>query len=121
MRCTQQSRLRATPVERLLVYATGGLAFGHVKSSAVTSFPVPFNVQYTGSADETKTGWTVGGGIEWALVGNWTVKAEYLYYDLGDHTVTALPQPIFPQNFNVLSTFETKGNIVRGGINYKFW
>ena len=115
---TARVRLGGTPIDRLLVYATGGLAFGPVKSSAVTSFANV--VVYTGSADETKTGWTVGGGAEWALAGNWTVKAEYLYYDLGNRTVRALPQPGFPQNFNVISTFETKGSIVRFGINYKF-
>jgi outer membrane immunogenic protein len=116
---TARLRLGVTPVDRLLVYATGGLAFGDVKSSAVTSFTGAF-VVYSGSASDMQVGWTIGGGLEWALMGNWTVKAEYLYYDLGHQTVTAMPQPIFPQNFHVISTFETKANIVRFGINYKF-
>jgi outer membrane immunogenic protein len=116
---TARLRLGGTPVDRLLVYATGGLAFGDVKSSAVTSFGGGA-VVYAGSASDTKVGWTIGGGIEWALMGNWTAKAEYLYYDLGSQTVTAIPQPLFPQNFHVISTFETKANIARFGINYKF-
>jgi outer membrane immunogenic protein len=63
--------------DRALVYGTGGLAWGHNK---VTAAEVGL-----GSVSESKNhvGWTVGAGLEWALVNNWTAKVEYLYVDLG--------------------------------------
>jgi outer membrane immunogenic protein len=64
----------------VLVYATGGLGFGHIDiSTQVPPGPV------TGT-DKTRTGWSLGGGLEYGLGNGWSVKAEYLYYDLGDHT-----------------------------------
>jgi opacity protein-like surface antigen len=45
-----------------------------------------FNEQL--EASETRTGWTVGGGIEWAFWSNWSAKAEYDYYDFGTRTIT---------------------------------
>ena len=40
------------------------------------------------TASETRTGWTVGGGIEWAFWNNWSMKAEFDYYDFGTSSVT---------------------------------
>ncbi len=58
---------------RFMPYVTGGLAVGDIKSS----------IAGVGDAEETKTGWTVGGGVEAAIAGPWTAKVEYLYVDLG--------------------------------------
>lgn len=52
---------------RLLVYGTGGMAFGQVKDAGI---------------DKLRIGWTAGGGIEWAFQQNWSAKIEYLYTDL---------------------------------------
>lgn len=52
---------------RLLVYGTGGMAFGQVKDAGV---------------DKMRLGWTAGGGVEWAFQQNWSAKIEYLYTDL---------------------------------------
>ena len=90
--------------DRFLPYFTGGAAFGEVKGS-VLGF---------GGFSETKVGWTVGGGLEYAFVDNWTVKLEYLYVDLGEATCSAACSGGNP--FDV--TFQT--SIVRGGVNYKF-
>ena len=79
-------------------------AFGEVKGS-VLGF---------GSFSETKVGWTVGGGLEYAFTDNWTTKLEYLYVDLGNTTCNAACSGGDP--FDV--TFKT--SIVRGGVNYKF-
>jgi outer membrane immunogenic protein len=51
----------------LLVYGTGGMAFGEVKDSGI---------------DKMRIGWTAGGGVEWAFRQNWSAKVEYLYTDL---------------------------------------
>ena len=84
--------------DRFLPFVTGGAAFGDIKD----------NIAGIGSATSTKAGWTVGGGVEAALVGPWTAKAEYLYVDLG-------------RGASVLGAdarFNT--SLVRGGINYRF-
>ena len=69
-----------TPVDRLLVYATGGLAYGHVEATAfqeiVAGLPI---LQFTGAESVTRLGWTVGAGGEWAIGNNWSIKGEYLY------------------------------------------
>ncbi len=71
--------------DRVLVYATGGVAFGDINSNievnGVDAAGVPFFGQRSRSND--RTGWTVGGGIEYALTPNWSVGAEYRYTDFG--------------------------------------
>ena len=113
------ARLRAGYVvwEPLLIYATGGLAVGHVKDTAEIAFPSIVQ-DYTGSATATKIGWTAGAGIEWAFLGRWTAKAEYLYYDLGKNTVD-LAVVTGPAN-TASATFPAKGSIARAGVNYRF-
>ena len=62
---------------KVLLYATGGLAYGEVRSSeTIGGLP-------GGSNSDTRVGYTVGAGIEGAIGGNWTAKLEYLYVDLG--------------------------------------
>ena len=90
--------------DRFMPYLTGGLAFGDIKAST-TGFP---------GATQTKLGWTLGGGVEFALVGPWTAKLEYLYADLGTFDCGAACTATPPQNVS----FRT--NIVRAGINYRF-
>jgi outer membrane immunogenic protein len=106
-----------------MIYATGGLAYGNVDYSANTNFTVQGGPFYRSSFTETNLGWTVGGGLEYAIGHHWSVKAEYLYYDLGNEGRTQ--QQLFfgvPQGppFFVHYNFENTGNIVRGGLNFKF-
>lgn len=96
-------------VDRTLVYATGGLAWAHVEST-----------EFGGGApvrlfDEHQWGWTIGGGVEWALDPRWSVKVEYLYADLGRTGLKNLaPAPAGEISRDLtLST-------VRLGINYRF-
>ena len=105
--------------DRLLLYVTGGLAYGKVNYTGDTNFGPPPFIRYFQSFSETQLGWTIGGGGEWAFNPNWSFKAEYLYFDLGDVTRVAVQSPVVPP-FSVTNTFETKGHIVRGGLNYKF-
>ena len=83
-------------------YVTGGLAVadGHVSTNG------------SGSSSDTLVGWTAGGGVEVKLDRNWSVKAEYLYVDLGD-----MRNPI--PGFSIRGDFDEL-HIVRAGINYKF-
>lgn len=106
--------------DRTLVYATAGLAYGEVHNSA-NFFGPAGQLQFTGSKSSTETGYVVGGGIEHAFTPNWTLKAEYLYYDLGDNTVGVNVVPgSGGGGTGYDSRFENDGHIVRAGLNYKF-
>ncbi|MCP8940099.1 porin family protein [Alsobacter sp. SYSU M60028] len=102
----------------VLIYATGGIAFGEAKAT-----------WYDGGAisirdSDTRTGWALGAGVEYAFNRNWTAKLEYLYYDLGDSSFYGSAPVVGPALLPVGTTTGAKadwsGNIVRAGINYKF-
>jgi outer membrane immunogenic protein len=95
--------------DRALLYATGGVEFAG------------FNTSYTGigifdSQSHTQAGWTIGGGIEYALTNNWSLRAEYRYTDFGHFTDTT---PIAFGFGSSVQHHETE-NAVRAGFSYKF-
>jgi outer membrane immunogenic protein len=107
-----------------LFYATGGFAYGGVNTKIAASFlGVPANFEIS----STRTGWTVGGGIETPLsflpevLGrNWTSKTEYLYVDLGTQTgSTAIAIPGAGVVTATNST-QVREHIFRSGLSYHF-
>ena len=126
---TLRGRLGWTPTAPLLLYVTGGLAYGHVETNvsfsehltACVCGPDPFS---SVSNDEWRAGWTVGGGLEWMFAPHWSVKGEYLYYDLGHQTLdSALSQVVSDikhANIGISSEATFKGSIARVGVNYHF-
>src|SRR4029077_3445625 len=90
---TLRGRFGAAVTPGALAYVTGGLAVGEVMTAGtVFGFDGEGNqVNTIVSSHNTKAGYTLGGGIEGRLTGNWTGKIEYLYLDLG--TVTTIPAP----------------------------
>lgn len=100
----------------VLLYATGGLAYGGIETRERIS------AGSFSSSTTTNVGWTAGGGIEGAIGGNWTARLEYLYVDLGRvngtfvTTIAALGGGVLASSFNSRIT----DNIVRVGVNYKF-
>lgn len=136
---TVRGRLGFTATPAVLVYATGGLAYGRVSTSAGFS---TVNNAYPGiglsstwgtgsSTSFTRAGWTVGGGLEWMFAPHWSVKGEYLYYDLGSvaHGLGSSGSIVLPgfggagspwfTNSSIAST-RFNGSIARVGINYAF-
>lgn len=120
---TLRARIGITPFaeQRVLVYFTGGLAYGRVETDHSLEV-AGFNAGYGGSSSGWELGGTVGGGLEWAMGGGWTLKAEYLYYDLGDRDVrgrafnlTPAPAPEFGTNMH----YDLNGHIARVGVNYQ--
>lgn len=143
---TVRGRLGVLAAPTLLVYGTGGLAYGEAKASTTISQTASCifgtvgsscpgaggqTVSYgsTGAFSETRAGWTLGGGLEWMFAPHWTFKAEYLYYDLGKETLNLPPltgnatgcaaSPCW--SANAQSTAHFNGNVVRVGINYFFF
>lgn len=122
---TLRGRIGYSPSASWLLYGTAGLAYGGSSISGLSMiqpiFP-PCFLSYcgAGSISSTLVGWTAGAGFEYAFARNWSVKAEYLYYDLGTETLflpDLLPRP--PATFQ-FHTVDFRGNIVRGGVNYRF-
>ena len=101
-----------------LIYATGGVAITDFHSQATftdTFQPVTEN----GSKTTTRTGWTLGGGVEAAIDPKWSLKAEYLYADFGKVNATgALSPAVFGQVMNHTAKLNT--SIVRFGLNMRF-
>jgi outer membrane immunogenic protein len=98
-------------VNTWLFYVTGGLAVGESRFTANFLDPNMTTVD-TRSQNDIRIGWTVGGGIEAAVFGNWTAKVEYLYVDLGtDNFLTGSP-------FGMSTRLQD--NIGRVGVNYRF-
>jgi outer membrane immunogenic protein len=131
---TLRARIGVTATPAFLLYATGGLAYGGVRSDtsltvASNVFGVPTAVT-SGSFSENRAGWTVGGGLEWMFLRNWSAKLEYLYYDLGSATyatggysLDVLPTALPGGGIAAIATNTSvhfRGDIVRVGLNYKF-
>ena len=110
--------ISATPMT--LLYVTGGLAIAETKLNisglCVTCAPV---LASAASSKEVSTGWTIGAGAEWALAGGWSVKSEYLYYDLGS-AEAMLTYDYATWTSTLTAHVNNSGHIVRVGVNYKF-
>jgi outer membrane immunogenic protein len=100
--------------DHLLVYGTGGWFGADVGSTVNQSTGVIIHTSSTGF----QSGWTAGGGLEWAFAPNWSFKGEYLHYDVGTTQIggTFSGGGAAIQFFNIKNT----GDMVRTGINYRF-
>lgn len=130
---TFRGRLGWIATPSFLLYATGGLAYGGVKSTTSINFnntggAIP--ATSSGSISDARAGWTAGAGLEWMFLPNWSAKFEYLHYDLGSVTyqtggyIVDVSTSNFP-GFGVASvatstTAHFNGDIVRVGLNYMF-
>ncbi len=126
---TVRGRLGFLVTPALLIYGDGGFAYGGVHEGvdiAATLPPIGLGASPAfGGFSNTRTGWTAGGGLEWMVSPNWSVKAEYLYYELGrvtfgvgGLTTTISGTTIFTDPATASTRFN--GHIVRVGLNYQF-
>lgn len=104
-----------------LIYATGGLTFGETSLGFhiddITSGCIPdATICGDSSKSSVRLGWTLGAGVETMLAPNWSVKAEYLYVDLGKQSFNAPTNT--PVDFNVSAKFHEQ--TARIGLNYHF-
>jgi outer membrane immunogenic protein len=100
----------------VLLYATGGLAVARIKTFDSFGDPATPATHVTTSGSRTQVGWTVGAGAEWMFAPRWSVKAEYLYVDLGSSkTIGFLPdtRPLSSHSHGLTE------HIARFGLNYK--
>ncbi len=111
-----------------LAYGTGGVAYGTTRASVAIAQNVSpgFSSGASfGNFNKTLAGWTAGGGVEWLFYPNWSLKVEYLYYDLGHVNFTMSPLvnsvagvPVTVGAGSASTRFN--GNIVRAGLDYHF-
>jgi outer membrane immunogenic protein len=98
-------------VGRLLIYGKGGAAWVHTNNS---DFDTIENLSFT--ANYWQMGWTVGGGAEYALSPNWSVKLEYSAIQTPNKSTTFTSTP--PFFFTAL--MHQQINLVTAGVNYRF-
>jgi outer membrane immunogenic protein len=129
---TIRGRVGAAVTPSTLLYVTGGLAYGAVKSSTTIGQTAPGSgapaTATFGSFSDTRAGYTVGAGGEWMFTSKWSAKAEYLYYDLGSANYgtgqfgfDTLPTGFPGSNVAAIATsthVRFNGDIVRVGLNY---
>lgn len=134
---TARGRVGFLPTERLVLYATGGLAYGQLDvdyTSGINGLPPT-----AASVRTARAGYVVGAGAEAAIDQNWSIKGEYLYMDLGSFTgnlgtgalatatTTTILAPFGPTTVTTTtsSTSATvrsrvSDHIFRAGVNYRF-
>jgi outer membrane immunogenic protein len=100
--------------DQLLVYVTGGGAFGNVQT----------RLNGLGEQNTVEFGWTAGAGLEYAISNMWTARLEYLYVDLANASCSNAGPCRFilgtPPNAPVNASVKFTESLVRLGINYKF-
>lgn len=121
---TVRGRIGGLVTPTVLLYGTGGLAYGEVNVGGTASGNVDSLTVAIPGNSSTRAGWTLGAGVEGVIGGGWTAKLEYLYMDLG--TVSGGPIPLT----GILVNRRTEAglsysshftdNIVRVGVNYHF-
>jgi outer membrane immunogenic protein len=124
---TVRARLGTLITPKLLTYLTGGFAYGQVTHSysetqVHTPGPVLFD-QSAGTAKSLNRGWTVGGGLEWAVTNDLSVRGEYLYVNLSGHSFTTSSNNLNCGVADACSFTLNPGhlglNMARVGLNYK--
>ncbi len=109
----------------LLIFGTGGFAYGEVKS---TTLLFPGIAGYAGATNSLRTGYAYGGGVEYAIPTTSflnffkssavTVKAEFIHFDLGTQN-SQLGNTVGGNGTSQGLNVHTEGNLVRAGLNYK--
>jgi outer membrane immunogenic protein len=110
------ARLGYVHAEHWLLYARGGAAWTRERNE--DPFILPMGTPVDPSTTSTRTGWTVGGGVEWAFAQHWSANVEYNYYDFGTHDITMTNAAPLVNIFG----FQVRDRIHTAtvGVNYHF-
>jgi outer membrane immunogenic protein len=125
VRGSLRGRIGVPVGERALVYATGGVAIARAKTTASVVANGAPTVAWNGEKKDTLTGWTLGAGAEVKLSPQIHVRGEYLYYDLGDQTVTAAGNTAVRgiaalNGIDYVAKAKYRGGELRAGLVFKF-
>jgi outer membrane immunogenic protein len=119
---TMRARLGFTWTDKTLLYVTGGGAWAGVEASEWNTVPVNGPINRAMQHKQTMAGYSVGGGIEYALGYGWSVKSEYLYLGFTDKTYFNPPDNCSGCFFfTTPQTVRLYDHTFKAGMNYKFW
>jgi outer membrane immunogenic protein len=106
-------------IDNALFFAKGGAAWAHVtQETGFEGYPDFPGLDYWADPSETRWGWTIGAGAELAFAGNWSLRAEYNYIDLGSDRVQFTYSPA--QDFGANAESELQLHTFNVGLNYHF-
>jgi len=113
-----RARLGYLFFHNLLAYGTGGVAWSKIDYAANNSN----GGAYTTSAavSRTQAGYTVGGGLEWAMTNNLLLRGEYLFYHFNSGPSVIAQSVAFPTFPSGYSWSSTNVSVARVGMSYKF-
>ncbi len=115
-------RIRAgAALDNLYLYATGGIAFANFDNRVRDLDPDTGFTFPVWDSDDTRIGWTVGAGLEYALSPRWALMAEVLYADFGDEDVVGvLRRTAGGDPEEIGARFDDEVVVVKVGVNYRF-
>jgi len=124
---TVRGRFGTIAMDKLLIYATGGAAWGRVDTTATQSCLVggcgvsPLATSGTSSSSVTRSGWVAGLGGEWNIDGNWFARAEWLHIDLGNVTSSVSTAGFAGSTQSFSWSRGERFDQFRIGLDYRFW
>jgi len=120
---TVRGRVGVLATPTMLLYGTGGLAYGGICASGSVNDGVAIATSWSFSSSTTKVGWTLGAGIEGAVpnTSNWTWKLEYLYIDFGTISGNGVDPLLLLGSYPYSWSTRVTDNILRVGFNYRFY
>jgi outer membrane immunogenic protein len=114
-----RGRVGFTPLDNVLLFATGGAAFAQINYAS--AFTDTFNETENVSIKAVKVGWVLGAGVEYALNPNWSTKVEYLRSQFSASTGSGTGVLTDGTIATITHSTGTLGiNTVRVGLNYQF-
>jgi outer membrane immunogenic protein len=105
------------PLDRFLVFASAGLAVGGLRGDLHDNYVGPLTIN--SSTSSTSVGWTAGAGVAAAITDHWSIKAEYLYADLGSRQY-GFAEPDGPLWSLISTRARTTVSIGRVALDYRF-
>jgi outer membrane immunogenic protein len=117
---TARGRLGWAGGPNWLVFITGGMAASRV---SITNWFGDATTYEQANSSSLRVGWTLGGGFEYALGRNWSVKVEYLYVNLGSVStagVVSRPSAGVGYSNGLGVTADLAAHVARAGFNFRF-
>jgi outer membrane immunogenic protein len=129
-----RNRLGYLAMPNLLVYGTGGVAWGKITDSGAAALNNNFGFTYASNVapNNVAVGWVAGGGLEWMLANHWLLRGEYLYYHLSSGQNAASNNPLSFKGLCIIgecpppsatinySWSNMNVNVLRAALSYKF-
>lgn len=124
-RASLRARLGYAVGDKVLLYTTGGLAIGDTRAAAAVNVNGVPGVGWFGEAENTQTGYVVGGGAEFKLTKAVALRAEYLFTDFGKQRVLATGNAAVRgipalDGIDYLAAAPNRGGVARIGLTVGF-